>query len=95
MAVSPHPAVLKTYDCAFESDRYFFFAQEFAPFGDLTSNVGDHGLGETFTKRVVTQIASALDFMHSKDLVHRDLKVTLETILFFFCFFFTPGLPPD
>ena len=95
VAVSPHPAVLKTYDCAFESDRYFFFAQEFAPFGDLTSNVGDHGLGETFTKRVVTQIASALDFMHSKDLVHRDLKVTLETILFFFCFFFTPGLPPD
>jgi serine/threonine-protein kinase SBK len=25
--LSPHPAVSKTYDCAFESERYFFFAQ--------------------------------------------------------------------
>lgn len=25
--LSPHPAVLKTYDVAFESDRHFFFAQ--------------------------------------------------------------------
>ena len=73
--LSPHPAVSKTYDCAFESERYFFFAQEFAPFGDLTSNVGDRGLGEVYTKRVAAQIASALDFMHSKELVHRDLKV--------------------
>ena len=73
--LSPHPAALNTYDVAFESEHYFYFAQEFAPFGDLTSNVGERGLCEVHTKRVATQIASALDFMHSKDLVHRDLKV--------------------
>ena len=77
--LSPHPAVLKTYDVAFESDRYFYFAQELAPFGDLTSNVGEHGLGEVHTKRVLTQIASALDFLHSKDLVHRDIKVAFPS----------------
>lgn len=73
--LSPHPSVLKTYDVAFESERFFYFAQELAPFGDLTSNVGEAGLGEVYTKRVISQIASALEFIHSKDLVHRDLKV--------------------
>lgn len=76
--LSPHPNVLKTYDVAFESERFFYFAQELAPLGDLTSNVsGEGGLGEVFTKRVVIQIASALEFIHSKDLVHRDLKVLI------------------
>lgn len=34
--------------------------------GDLTSNVLETGIGELHTKRVAKQIASALDFMHSK-----------------------------
>jgi len=79
--LSPHPAALNTYDVAFESERYFYFAQELAPFGDLTSNVGERGLCEEHTKRVATQIASALDFIHSKDLVHRDLK--MDNVLVF------------
>lgn len=79
--LSPHPSVLKTYDVAFESERFFYFAQELAPFGDLTSNVGEAGLGEVYTKRVISQIASALEFIHSKDLVHRDLK--MDNVLVF------------
>ena len=73
--LSPHPNILKIYDVAFESERFFYFAQELAPFGDLASNVGEEGLGERRTKKVITQIASALEFIHSKDLVHRDIKV--------------------
>lgn len=34
--------------------------------GDLTSNVTDTGVGEVYSKRVAKQIASALDYMHSK-----------------------------
>lgn len=34
--------------------------------GDLTSNVSDIGIGEIPTKRVAKQIASALDYIHSK-----------------------------
>lgn len=56
--------------------------QELAPFGDLTSNVSDgRGVGEVNAKRIAVQIASALDFMHSKELVHRDLK--MDNILVF------------
>lgn len=49
--------------------------------GDLASNIGPGGLHESATKVIVTQLSSALGFMHSKSLVHRDLK--LENVLVF------------
>jgi hypothetical protein len=39
---------------------------QYAPLGDLTSNITECGLGECYTKRVVAQIGAALDFIHSK-----------------------------
>ncbi|KAK2716669.1 serine/threonine-protein kinase meng-po-like [Artemia franciscana] len=78
---SPHPNVIDTYDVAFETRTHYIFAQEYAPLGDLTSNIGENGLGEINSKRVLCQIASALDFVHSKDMAHRDLK--MDNILVF------------
>lgn len=49
--------------------------------GDLTSNVSDNGIGELHSKRVAKQIASALEYMHSKEVCHRDVK--LDNILVF------------
>ena len=72
--LSPHKNILNSYDVAFQADEYYVFAQEYAPFGDLTSNISETGIGGTYTKSVITQISSALEFMHSKDLVHRDIK---------------------
>lgn len=34
--------------------------------GDLTSNIMSSGIGELHSKRVAKQIASALDYIHSK-----------------------------
>jgi len=34
--------------------------------GDLTSNVTETGVGEVYSKRVAKQLASAIDYMHSK-----------------------------
>ncbi|CAG0900643.1 unnamed protein product [Cyprideis torosa] len=79
--LSPHQNILNTYDVAFQAKDCMFFAQELAPFGDLTSHVTEHGIGELSSKRVISQVASALDFMHSKELVHRDIK--LDNILVF------------
>lgn len=61
-----HKNIVTTYDVAFETAGFYVFTQEYAPLGDLTSNVSDIGIGELHTKRVAKQIASALDFMHSK-----------------------------
>ncbi|KAK8379692.1 hypothetical protein O3P69_019585 [Scylla paramamosain] len=79
--LSPHLNILNAYDVAFETEDHYMFAQEYAPLGDLTTNLSDSGLGEIFTKRITRQLASALDFMHSKELVHRDLN--MDNILVF------------
>ncbi len=57
------------------------FSTEYAPLGDLTSNIGDCGIGEMCTKRVARQIGSALEWVHSKNLCHLDVK--LDNILVF------------
>ncbi|XP_076031398.1 uncharacterized protein LOC143019550 isoform X2 [Oratosquilla oratoria] len=79
--LSPHRNILNAYDVAFQAGDYYMFAQEFAPFGDLTSNITEVGIGETHSKKLAMQLASALDFMHSKDLVHRDIN--MDNILIF------------
>lgn len=79
--LSHHPNILSAYNVAFQATDYFIFAQEYAPFGDLSASLGPGGLHESLVKTIATQLSSALGFMHSKSLVHRDLK--LENVLVF------------
>lgn len=76
-----HKNIVTTYDVAFETAGFYVFTQEYAPLGDLTSNVSDSGIGELHTKRVARQLASAIDYMHQKELIHRDIK--LDNVLVF------------
>lgn len=79
--LSPHPSILDSYAVAFKSERCYVFAQEFAPFGDLAGHVRSGGLNEDSVKKIAAQLSSALDFLHSKQLTHRDVK--LENVLVF------------
>jgi serine/threonine-protein kinase SBK len=79
--LSPHPNILSIYPVAFTTQNCFVFAQEYAPLGDLSGCVKAGGLPESHCKRVAQQLASAVGFLHSLKLVHRDLK--LENILVF------------
>ena len=48
-----------------QANGHYMFASEYAPMGDLTSNVpSDRGIGETCSKRVTRQIGSALEWVH-------------------------------
>merc|ERR1719300_1658983 len=38
----PHKNILKVYDAVFQCDGYYMFAMEYAPLGDLTSNITEH-----------------------------------------------------
>ncbi|XP_055623872.1 serine/threonine-protein kinase meng-po [Toxorhynchites rutilus septentrionalis] len=76
-----HKNIVTTYDVAFETAGFYVFTQEYAPLGDLTSNVSDSGIGELHTKRVARQLASAVDYMHQRELIHRDIK--LDNVLVF------------
>ncbi|CAB4060755.1 SBK [Lepeophtheirus salmonis] len=62
--LSSHKNILRIYDgLVFQAKGYFVFAAEYAPLGDLTSNVlSERGIGETATKSITKQIASALEW---------------------------------
>ena len=79
--LSPHPNILSVYPVAFTTQNCFVFAQEYAPLGDLSGSVRAGGLPELQCKRIAEQLSSAVGFLHSLKLVHRDLK--LENILIF------------
>nr|XP_045600470.1 serine/threonine-protein kinase SBK1-like [Procambarus clarkii] len=79
--LSPHPNIIKSFHVPFDTHNSYVFAQELAPEGDLSQFVRRGGLGEKLTKLVAEKVAFALEFVHSKDLVHRD--VTPDNILIF------------
>lgn len=76
-----HKHIVSAFDVAFETAGFYVFSQEYAPLGDLTSNVSDTGIGELHTKRVTKQLAAALEYIHQMELVHRDIK--LDNVLVF------------
>lgn len=76
-----HRSIITTQDVAFETAGFYVFTQEYAPLGDLTANVSDNGIGDLHSKRVAKQIASALEHLHSRDLVHRDVKLDNVLVL--------------
>ncbi|XP_045297286.1 uncharacterized serine/threonine-protein kinase SBK3 [Leopardus geoffroyi] len=72
--VSSHPGLLQTLAGPLQTPRHFAFAQEYAPYGDLSGMLQERGLPELLVKRVVAQLAGALDFLHGRGLVHADVK---------------------
>ncbi|XP_043853390.1 uncharacterized serine/threonine-protein kinase SBK3 [Dromiciops gliroides] len=72
--VSSHPGLLSTLAPPLQSPRHYAFAQEYAPFGDLSGMLEERGLPELQLKRVGVQLAKALDFLHSRGLIHADVK---------------------
>ena len=79
--LSPHPNIVNSYEVAFETISFYVYAQELAPEGDLSAYVRKGGLGEIKCKKLAEQISFALEFMHSKELVHRDVR--LENVFVF------------
>ncbi|KAI6187809.1 Protein kinase domain-containing protein [Aphelenchoides besseyi] len=76
--LSPHPNVIETFDGIYQStdETAFYFVQEFCPHASLRELVENSsgGIGELATKRILLSVLSAVDFMHSENLVHRNLK---------------------
>ena len=75
LSLSLHPCIIKTFRTAYETPKCYVMIQEFAPYGDLfDAIVPEQGMAEQEVKYTIIQISEALKFMHSKRLVHRDVK---------------------
>ena len=69
-----HPGVVQMIDLLCDEKNYYVI-MEFCPNGDLFSYIVDRGkLTEAQAKPFVRQILEALQYLHSMDVSHRDMK---------------------
>ena len=60
---------------SFENEDYFFMVMEFAPGGDCLSFMERNGkISEKLTRLMMTEIIMAVQYLHSRSVIHRDIK---------------------
>lgn len=78
-SLAGHPNVIQIYE-VFENRKYYFFVMEYASGGDLLHLMKKKArLSETQARGIFIQLVRGLRFIHSKKILHRDIK--LDNIL--------------
>lgn len=70
-----HPHIVPVFDFG-ESNGYTFLAMPFIAGGTLADKAAEGRLPLAFVETVIAQVGSALDYSHTKGIVHRDIKPT-------------------
>ncbi|KAJ3340259.1 Protein kinase [Gonapodya sp. JEL0774] len=80
LSAKQHPNIVKLYDAAIVNDTIYIFMQKVdgVELYDFLKSRGD-GLSTVEASRITAQLLSALRFMHSHHVLHRDIK--LDNIL--------------
>lgn len=73
LAQLQHPHILPVFDYG-QVDGYTYIVMPFLQSGDLTDLLKGQPLSLAQTGRIISQIGDALDYAHSRGLVHRDVK---------------------
>ena len=68
-----HPAIVPVYDFG-EQDNQLYLVMCYMPGGALTEKIKEGVLTLGYATQIISQIAPALDAVHSQGIVHRDLK---------------------
>ncbi|CAE8628548.1 unnamed protein product, partial [Polarella glacialis] len=73
-----HPHIVRVFE-AFESEETFHIVMDYAEGGDLASAIRDtqdagQRLPEAWAREITSQVASALHYMHTRGVIHCDLK---------------------
>ena len=74
-----HPCILKVFEY-FEDELNYYIVMEYCKGGDLFDRLETiHNFQEDQAVKIMQQIFSVLSYMHSKNVIHRDIK--LENLL--------------
>lgn len=74
MAMLDHPAVVRMVLDSQQEDSFHFFAMEYLSGRDFHEAVVSKRLARPDVLRMITEIGSALEYAHQRDIVHRDVK---------------------
>ena len=68
-----HAHILPVYDFG-KQEGMLYIVMRYLPTGTLQSRIGENGMNLAEAVQVFSQLASALDYAHTRGVVHRDLK---------------------
>jgi serine/threonine protein kinase len=68
-----HPAIVPVYDYG-EEDNQPYLVMRYMPGGTLAHKIKEGPLHLGYASQIISQIAPALDAVHSQGVIHRDLK---------------------
>ena len=70
-----HPNIIKVYE-RIPTPTHFIMVTEFCERGTLKQQIGTHGLPIAVAKQKMLELLSALYYVHSNGIAHRDVKVS-------------------
>ncbi|HXV43844.1 MAG TPA: protein kinase [Anaerolineae bacterium] len=73
LAKLQHPHILPVFDFG-QADGYTYIVMPFLQSGDLTDLLAGQSLPLGQIRRLISQVGDALDYAHSRGLIHRDVK---------------------
>ena len=69
-----HPFILKLH-YSFQTPRYLYFILDYCSKGDLAMHLEQrHVFSENESKFFIAELILAIEYLHSKDIIYRDLK---------------------
>jgi hypothetical protein len=73
LAKLQHPHILSVFDFG-ETDGYTYIVMPFVESGTLTNLMQGQPLSLELVRKIISQVADALDYAHTRGLIHRDVK---------------------